>query len=202
MREVLTEKEVLKIFRDKGALLTGHFELTSGLHSVKYLQCAIVLQYPELAALLCGELAGRFGKESGKVDLVISPAIGGIVVGQEVARALKARAIFCERQGGKMCLRRGFRIARGQRVLVVEDVITTGGSVMEVIDLAREAGGEVVGIGALVDRSSQEIDFGVKKVTLLTLDISNYRPPRCPLCKKGVPLVKPGSRGRGTRIAK
>lgn len=192
---MLTEKEVLKIFRDKGALLTGHFELASGLHSAKYLQCAIVLQYPELAVLLCAELAGRFGQEPGKVDLVISAAIGGIIVGQEVARALKAKAIFCERQEGKMRLRRGFRIARGQRVLVVEDVITTGGSVVEVIDMTREAGGQVVGIGALVDRSGQEVDFGVKKATLLTLDIPNYRPPRCPLCKRGIPLVKPGSKG-------
>lgn len=195
MREVLTEDEVLKIFQDKGALLAGHFELTSGLHSGKYLQCAIVLQYPELAEKLCKELADRFKQGSQPIELVISPAIGGIIVGQEVARTLGARAIFCERKEGEMRLRRGFQVDKGQRVLVVEDVITTGGSVREVIDLVKKAGGEVVGVGALVDRSGKEIDFGVRTVALLTLDIPNYKPSACTLCKKGFPLVKPGSKG-------
>jgi orotate phosphoribosyltransferase len=190
---MLTEERILDIFTKTGVLKEGHFLLTSGRHSNRYLQCAQVLQYPNYTEELCSQIA-RFFKDQ-EVDLVIGPAVGGILLSYEVARQLGLRAVFAEREGGKMTLRRGFQIAPGQRVLVIEDVVTTGGSVKEVIDLVQEVGGEVVGVGLLVDRSGGTVDFGVPTYPLVRLEVESYSPEQCPLCKDGVePAVKPGSR--------
>jgi orotate phosphoribosyltransferase len=188
----MTEKELLAVFKERGALLEGHFLLSSGLHSNRYIQCARVLQYPDLATELGKELAGFF--KNNQIDLVVGPALGGVLVAHEVGRALGVRSIFAERQDGKMTLRRGLEINDGERVLVVEDVVTTGGSIQEVIDLVREHDGIVCGACALVDRHSKELDFGVPFHQLLKLEIETYSPDSCPICEQGVPLVKPGSR--------
>ncbi|MGB9792516.1 MAG: orotate phosphoribosyltransferase [Thermacetogeniaceae bacterium] len=188
----MNEQDILKIFHVCGALLEGHFLLTSGLHSNRYIQCAKVLQYPEKAALLGTELAAFFRDLD--VDVVVGPALGGILVAHEVARALRTRAIFAERENGVMTLRRGFVVERGERALVVEDVVTTGGSTREVIKLVEDSGAEVVGVGALVDRHTGALDFGVPFHALLRLEIATYHPENCPLCGEGIPLVKPGSR--------
>jgi len=195
----LNQREILEIFQKCGALLSGHFRLSSGLHSGKYLQCALVLQYPNLAEQLCGELASKFKLGGSKIDAVVSPAMGGIIVGQEVAKVLGCRALFCEREEGKMKLRRGFEIGRGERVVIVEDVITTGGSVKEIVEIVKGMEGEVEGIGAIVDRSkpflSDELaSLNLPLNSLLRIDIETYSPEECPICKKGIPLDKPGSR--------
>ena len=195
----LTEREVLEIFQKSGALLSGHFRLSSGLHSDKYLQCALVLQYPDLAEKLCNQLASRLELRGSKIDAVISPAIGGIIVGQEVAKVLGCRAIFCEREEGKMKLRRGFEIRKEERVVVVEDVITTGGSVKEIVEIVQGMGGKVEGIGVIVDRSKPSLSDELATLnlplnSLLRIDIETYSPEECPICKKGIPLQKPGSR--------
>lgn len=200
---MLTSKEVLAIFGEREAYLEGHFQLSSGLHSGRYLQAALVLQYPSDAAKLCRSLAYLF--EGLKVEAVISPAIGGIVVGQKVAEILEARAIFAEREKGYFTLRRGFKVNPGERVLVVEDVMTTGGSVGEIVRLVEFSGGTVVGVGCLVDRSGGKIFFDLKSgkgllqrriypKSLVSLEIQAYSKTECPLCKEAVPLVKPGSR--------
>jgi orotate phosphoribosyltransferase len=189
---MLTQEEATEIFKKANALLTGHFKLTSGRHSNRYMQCAQVLQYPHYASKLCDSLAEKFAGK--KVDVVIGPAMGGIVVAYEVARALGVRAIFTEREQGVMTLRRGFNIDKNEKVLVVEDVITTGGSVKEVIDVVKATGAEIVGVGVLVDRSNGQVDFGLPTEAILRLDIKSYQPEECPLCKEGLPLVKPGSR--------
>lgn len=188
----MTENEVLKIFHDHSALLEGHFILSSGLHSDGYLQCALVLQYPRVAEQLCSELAARL-RHLG-ASAVAAPALGGVIVAHEVARALGVRAIFTERQDSAMTLRRGFSFAPGEPALVVEDVITTGGSTRETIACVERAGGRVVGVGALADRSGGTAEFSVPKAALAALTVRNYRPVDCPLCKSGVPAVKPGSR--------
>ena len=195
----MTEREVLEIFQKSGALLSGHFRLSSGLHSSEYLQCALVLQYPDLAEKLCNQLASRLNLRGSKIDAVVSPAIGGIIVGQEVAKVLGCRAIFCEREEGKMKLRRGFEIRKEERVIVVEDVITTGGSVKEIVEIVRGEGGEVEGIGVIVDRSKPSLldELATQNLSLnslLRIDIETYSPEECPICKKGIPLQKPGSR--------
>lgn len=188
----MNEQEIMKIFHDCGALLEGHFLLTSGLHSNRYIQCARVLQYPDIASTLGAELAAFF--RDLRVNVVVGPAIGGILVAQEVARALKTRALFAEREQGVMALRRGFAVERGERVVVVEDVVTTGGSTREVIKVMEDYGAEVVGIGALVDRHTGALDFEVPFHALLRLEIATFSPESCPLCREGLPLVKPGSR--------
>ena len=188
----MSKEEVLNLFKETGALLEGHFRLTSGLHSPHYFQCAKVLQYPQHAQKLCWEIACYFMTE--KINLVIGPALGGIIVAQEVARLLSARSIFAEREDNKMTLRRGFEIKPGERVLVVEDVVTTGGSIMEVIDLVQKASAHLVGVGFLVDRSQQRASFDVPKFSVIEMDVVTYQPDACPLCKKGIPVVKPGSR--------
>lgn len=188
----MDNKEILKIFEQTGALLTGHFLLTSGLHSEQYFQCAKVLQYPDIAADLCSQLATSFSDK--KISAVIAPAIGGIVVGHEVARALGVRAIFAERAEGKMELRRGFAIEKDEPILVVEDVVTTGGSVKEVIALVQESGGRPVGVGCLVDRSQGTVDFGLEFHPLVSLHVKTVSPETCHLCKQNIPVVKPGSR--------
>jgi orotate phosphoribosyltransferase len=194
----LNKKEVMTIFKEKRALLEGHFELSSGLHSEKYLQAALVLQYPRLAARLCASLAHFFRNKGTQV--VISPALGGIVVGQKVAEVLEARAIFAEKDKEKFTLRRGFRISPGEKVLVVEDVITTGGSVKEIIKIVEESKGEVVGVGCLINRSYNKMSLitkgkiKIEPKSLLSLKIKTYSQARCPLCKKGVSLIRPGSK--------
>jgi len=185
--------DVIKAFDKAGALLKGHFSLSSGLHSGQYLQCALLLRYPQYAKRLCGKLATRFKHE--KIDLVIGPAYGGIIVAHELARALNVRAIFTERKDGLMQLRRNFSIRKGERVLVAEDVVTTGKSVKELIKAIRPYGPRIVGIAALIDRSGKSSPFGkIPFKGLKKINIKVYSPGKCPLCKQKVPLVKPGSR--------
>ena len=192
----MRNEEVIERFRRTGALLEGHFVLTSGLHSPNYLQCALILQYPAEAAAFGAALAGRF-KGQGVVT-VAAPAIGGIVIGYEVARAFGVRSLWTEReQNGRMALRRGFTVRPGETVLVVEDVITTGGSTRETIDTLRAAGARVVGAASIIDRSGGRADVGVPRVALATLDVPALAPAACPLCAQGVPAVKPGSRKDG-----
>ncbi|HAL55851.1 MAG TPA: orotate phosphoribosyltransferase [Bacteroidetes bacterium] len=189
----LPRDQVLDIFRETKALLEGHFQLTSGLHSSQYFQCARVLQYPKFLHLFAGEIARHF--EYADVEAVISPAIGGIVVGTEVGRMLGARTLFSERKDGKMELRRGFELHSGERVLVVEDVVTTGGSVFEVVEITKQANARLAGVGYIVDRSNGKIKFDSKHFSVLQMDVIAYRPEECPLCGEGIPVVKPGSRG-------
>ena len=188
----MTPKEVLELFEKSGALLKGHFKLSSGLHSEKYLQCALVLQYPDIAERLSKALANKFSGE--KIDVVIGPALGGVTLAYEVARAIGRRGLFTERQDGKMVLRRGFSISQGEKVLVVEDVVTTGGSTKEVIDLVKSFGADVIGVGSIIDRSSAGIDFGAPFKPLAKVDVETFEEGKCPLCKKQAPITKPGSR--------
>ena len=190
-------ESVLELFRSTGAYLEGHFRLTSGLHSAEYLQCALVLQHPAAAERLGRWLAQELRTLApGKIDLVAAPALGGLIIGHEVARALGTRFVFTERDAatGKMTLRRGFTVAPGETAVVVEDVITTGGSTADVIDVLRAAGGRVEAAGSLVDRSGGRADVGVPRVALATLQIAAHHLEECPLCARGIPLAKPGSR--------
>jgi len=191
----MTQEEVLDIYKSTGALLTGHFLLSSGLHSEKYLQSALVLQQPAIATRLCAALAERF-KQS-RVDVVIAPALGGVFVSHETARALGVRALFAERVNGELTLRRGFTIKPGERVLVVEDVITTGKSTKETITVVQNSGGTVIAAASLIDRSGGKAAIGVPYSSLVTLDVPSYTAETCPLCKAGSKPVKPGSRGLG-----
>lgn len=185
--------EVTRLFQACGAWLEGHFVLSSGLHSHEYLQCALILQHPTLASRVCQALAQRFlGDE---ITCVAAPALGGIVVGYETARHLGVRSVFAERQDGKLQFRRGFAVDPKDRVLVVEDVVTTGGSVDELITLVNNAGATVVGVGSLVDRSNGWASFDVKFHALMSMESKTFPPSDCPLCKEGVPMAKPGSRG-------
>jgi len=188
----ISVEEGMNILEKTGVLRKGHFLLTSGLHSDQYLQCALLLQYPQYAEPVCRALAAPFADQ--RVDVVIGPALGGIVVAYETARALGARYIHAEREEGVMTLRRGFAIQPGERVLVVEDVVTTGGSVKEVIHLVKQAGGELVGVASIVDRSGGRADFGVPFRPFIRLNVATYTPEDCPLCRTGLPAEKPGSR--------
>jgi orotate phosphoribosyltransferase len=188
----MTRDELLDLYRRSGALLEGHFRLTSGLHSPGYLQCALVLQHPQQAEALGRAIADRVRALGPTV--VLSPALGGVVIGQEVGRALGVRAIFAERQDGKLTLRRGFTLDGADRVLVVEDVMTTGGSTRETIDVAKAAGAQVVGTASIVDRSGGTIRFDVPYCSLLEIALPTYEAGACPLCAQGLPVVKPGSR--------
>jgi orotate phosphoribosyltransferase len=190
----MTKEEVLKLLKDTGALLEGHFQLSSGLHSPQYFQCAKVLQYPQHAEVLCRGIAQHF--KGMKVDVVISPALGGIVVGQEVARQLGARSIFAERADGILQLRRGFEIKTAERVLACEDVVTTGGSIGEVLDIVKKRGGSIVGQACIVDRTGGEPEPGQREplFSLLKMDVVTCKPAECLLCRQNIPLVKPGSR--------
>jgi orotate phosphoribosyltransferase len=193
----MDRQEALAIFKQSGALLEGHFQLTSGLHSNQYFQCAKVLQYPQHTTVLCEDIAAQFRDKS--IDVVVAPAMGGIVVGQEVGRLLNARTLFTERKDGEMQLRRGFEIRSGERVLVCEDVVTTGGSVVEVIRIVSGRGGIVSGVGFIVDRSGGRVRFDVaeggRQHAVLHMDVVAFKPEECPLCKQGSRAEKPGSRG-------
>ena len=188
---------ILDLFRRTGAYLEGHFRLTSGLHSGEYLQCALVLQYPthaeNLGRLLADALRAQIGRD---VGLVVSPALGGLIIGHEVARALGARFLFTERDAAtkQMALRRGFTVTPREPAVVIEDVITTGGSTHDVVEVLRAAGADVVGAGSIVDRSGGQADVGVPRVALATLQVAVYQPEDCPQCRAGIPVVKPGSR--------
>lgn len=188
----IAAEEVLDLFRRTGAFLEGHFQLSSGLHSPKYLQCALVLQHPNHAETLGRALAQAIGA---RVDLVASPALGGLIIGHEVARALGVRHIFAERDSQRrMVLRRGFAVQPGERALIVEDVITTGGSTLEVASVLRAMGAEVVAAASIIDRSGGAVDVGVPRAALATLAVETWTPEACPLCRSGSPAVKPGSR--------
>lgn len=187
-----TRDDLLDLFRKSGALLDGHFRLSSGLHSTGYLQCALVLQHPATAETLGRAIAERVRDR--RPTVVLSPALGGVVIGHEVGRALGVRAIFAERQDGVLTLRRGFVLGEKDRVLVVEDVLTTGGSTRETMQVATAAGGQVVGAASIVDRSGGAAAFDVPFEALLAIDLPTYQPESCPLCAQGLPVVKPGSR--------
>ncbi len=186
------EAEVARLYESEGALLRGHFRLSSGLHSGVYLQSALILQYPEEARRLGADLADRLRHLAPQT--VVAPALGGILVAHEVARALGVRGVFTEREEGRMTLRRGFALGERERCLVVEDVVTTGGSTREVIACVEAAGARVVGVGALVDRSGGRARFDQPFEALLRLSVPAYQPEDCPMCREGRPVVKPGSR--------
>jgi orotate phosphoribosyltransferase len=186
------EHKILDIFEKTGALLKGHFLLTSGRHSNVYFQCAKVLQYPDYCEMICRYIADHY--KSYGIDAVISPAIGGIIVGQEVARQLNKRSIFAEREEKALVLRRGFSLEKGERVLVCEDVVTTGGSVFEVIEIVKSCSAVVEGVGFIVDRSNGKVNFGFPQFSTVKIDAVSFSPEECSLCKQGVELVKPGSR--------
>ena len=188
----MTREEKIQLLTDAHVLQTGHFRLTSGRHSDRYMQCARVFENAKYSEAVCRDIADAYRGE--KIDLVIGPALGGIIITSEVARQLGTRNIFAERENGTMTLRRGFAIEPGARVLVVEDTITTGGSVREVIDLVREKGGVVVGVGSVVDRSNGKVDFGVPLHAFLSMEVESFGEEDCPLCKQGLPIIKPGSR--------
>ncbi len=187
----MTEKEILQIFKDSGALLEGHFVLTSGLHSPQYVEKFRVLEQPKYTEMLCKEMAGKFKDEG--VTVVVGPMTGGIILAHEVGKQLGTKAIFTERVDGKMKFRRGFTLSPADRVLIVEDIITTGGSVMEVIEEVKKYNPTIVGIGALVDRSNGKAEFGYPFKPLIKMDVVAYKTDECPLCKQNVPIAKPGS---------
>jgi len=189
--------DTLELFRKTGAYLTGHFRLTSGLHSSEYLQCALVLQFPAHAERLGRQLADILGPiVSESPQVVVSPALGGLIIGHEVARAFGARFLFTERNANtkKMTLRRGFQVTKGERAVVIEDVVTTGGSTADVVEVLRAAGAEVMAAGSIIDRSGGQADVGVPRAALTTLRAEAWDEAACQLCKQGIPIIKPGSR--------
>ena len=197
----MDQDRILQHFRDTDALLDGHFVLSSGLHSPSYLQCARALQYPydasnyghSIAAAAVEDMTKK-GIEPQHIKTVVSPAIGGLVIGYEVAKALNVRFIWTERKEGVMSLRRGFKISKGEKMFVVEDVITTGGSVRECIEVLEENGADVLAGASIIDRSGGKTDIGVPRISLVELDVPSYDPADCPLCTQNIPAVKPGSR--------
>lgn len=190
---MISQETVKEVLIKAEVLLEGHFLLTSGRHSDKYMQCAKLLQYPEYSETIAAAIAQNFKDE--QIDIVIAPAIGGIIIGYEVARQLKVKNMFAERVDGKMTLRRNFEIPEGAKVLVVEDVVTTGGSVKEVMEVVKQQGGQVIGVGVIVDRSNGAVDFGVPCRAALSMEVVSYAPEECPICKNtDLPVVKPGSR--------
>ena len=188
----MSEVNMLEIFKNTGALKEGHFLLSSGLHSGQYVQCALVLQHPQYAEQMGKAIAERFKADG--ITVVAGPAIGGIVIAHEVARGVGVRCVFGERENGKMTLRRGFTVDKGDKVLIVEDVITTGGSLKELAEFIKGIGAGLTGAASIIDRSSVSPDFGVKTEYLVKLDIKTFSPEDCPLCKDGSKAVKPGSR--------
>ncbi|CAN5584229.1 orotate phosphoribosyltransferase [soil metagenome] len=193
LRQIVRTEDVIERFRATGALLEGHFVLTSGLHSANYLQCALVLQHPEEAERFGRSIAEHFKQNN--IQLVASPAIGGIVIGHEVARQLGARFIWTERENGEMTLRRGFSVSPGENTIVVEDVVTTGGSTRDTVSALQATGANVVAAASIIDRSGGDADVGVPRIALATLNVPSVEPSICELCKRGAAAVKPGSRG-------
>ena len=188
-----TQKRAEEILKEIQVLQEGHFLLTSGRHSNQYMQCARILEYPEYTVELSSFIAEEFKYD--KIDVVVGPAMGGIIFAYEIARQLGVKNLFAEREDGKMTLRRGFKVPKGARVLIAEDVITTGGSVREVMEIVEEQGGEVVGVALLVDRTNGSVDFGCKLKAAYTAEVVSYEAQLCPICKEGnIPLIKPGSR--------
>jgi orotate phosphoribosyltransferase len=197
MRLMTDTNAILQLFERTGAYLRGHFRLTSGMHSPEYLQCARVLAHPVYAAELGARLAQavRSLAPGRAIGVVVAPALGGVIIGHEVARALGTRFLFTEREaGGQMTLRRGFSVEPGETALMIEDVVTTGGSSREVIEILRQAGAEVLAAGSIIDRSGGQVDLGVPRAALAVLKVVAYQPDQCPLCQQGIPVVKPGSR--------
>ena len=191
----MTEREVYDLLLETGAIMNGHFKLTSGLHSPHYVEKFNVLQHPELTEKLCKAMAERF--KSAQIETVVGPVTGGIILAHETGKALGTRAIFTERVDGVMTFRRGFSLREGERVLIVEDIVTTGGSIREVIDVVKRCGGVPVAVSMLVDRSGGKVTFdGVPSFALLHMDVETYNPEECPLCAEGVPLTKRGSTGK------
>lgn len=188
----MTQEEIIAVFEETGALLTGHFQLRSGLHSNRFFQAALVLQYPDKSAHLCAELAQKVANLG--ATAVISPAVGGLIVGQDVARALGVRAIFADKDNDNLILKRGFKIKPGEKVVVAEDVVTRGGRVQQTLDLVRSLGGIPVAAVAIVDRSSGNASFDVPFFSLLQLSLPAYEPANCPLCQEGHPIEHPGSK--------
>ncbi|NOY74336.1 MAG: orotate phosphoribosyltransferase [Kiritimatiellaeota bacterium] len=188
----MDDNEIMRRFKESGALLEGHFKLRSGLHSNRFFQAALLLQHPEVAGELCAELAAMFADAD--IESVISPAVGGLIVGHEMARALKTRAIFADKEEDALILKRGFAIKPGERVLVAEDVITRGGRVQQTVDLVESFGGVVAGIAVIVDRSGGTASFSSPYQSLMKLELETYEPEHCPLCADGVPIERPGSK--------
>ncbi|MBE6903945.1 MAG: orotate phosphoribosyltransferase [Ruminococcaceae bacterium] len=189
---MLSKERILEVLKEAGVLLEGHFLLTSGRHSNKYLQCAKIFQNTKYSEELCADLAEKFSDYG--IDVVIGPAMGAVQMAYEVSRHLKVRNYFAEREDGKMTLRRGFQIKEGEKVLIVEDVVTTGGSVKEVIEIVKQAGGVVAGVGSIVDRTGGKMDFGVPFQAVISMEVESWDADECPLCKEGTPAIKPGSR--------
>lgn len=192
----LNEQEVLEILKETGALQEGHFRLSSGLHSGNYVQCSQLLKFPKVAEKICSALAEKF--QDDHIEMVVGPAIGGILVAYEVARALDVPGIFAERENGQMTLRRGFHVEPGQRVAVIEDVLTTGGSAQEVVELLQSLGANVVTAGSIIDRTAgNTLKLKVPYQSLIALTFETYTEDQCPLCQAGLPIIKPGSRPTG-----
>ncbi len=188
----MTEEQILEHFKSTDALLEGHFILSSGLHSPKYLQCALALQYPTDAARFGRAIAEYYADAN--IECVASPAIGGLIIGYEVAKALNVRFIWTERENGVMTVRRGFRVKKDERILVVEDVITTGGSTRECITALEKHDAKIVAAASIIDRSNGAAEVGVQRISLVSLDVPSYKTEDCPLCERGDEAVKPGSR--------
>ena len=188
----MNKDEIMTRFKEAGALLDGHFKLRSGLHSNRFFQAALLLQHPDIAGELCAELAAKFADSD--IQVVISPAVGGLIVGHEMGKALKTRAIFADKVDDELVLKRGFSIAKGERVLVAEDVVTRGGRVQQTVDLVKEHGGVVAGIAVIVDRSGGNASFDVPHEILMRLELETYEADNCPLCAAGTPIERPGSK--------
>lgn len=190
----MTKTEIERVFRECGALLTGHFLLSSGLHSDQYLEKFRVFERPEIHSKLISALLDNFRHQ--EIETALGPALGGVIMASEAARQLKVRAVYAEKEGSILTLRRGFRLNRGEKTLILDDIVTTGGSVKETIEIARRAGADIVGVGVLADRSGGKVDFGMKHYALMNLDLPVYKPELCPLCAEGLEITKPGSRQR------
>ncbi|MCK4223763.1 MAG: orotate phosphoribosyltransferase [candidate division Zixibacteria bacterium] len=193
--ETVDQNEIFEIFKKSGALLKGHFLLSSGLHSDIYFEKFQVLQHPEYVEILCRKLASLFKDDN--VEVVVGPTTGGVIIAYEVAKNLKTRSIFAETGDEGRIFKRGFDIKKGERTLIVDDILTTGGSIKEVIQLVKKHGGNIVGIGLLLDRSGGKVKFDYPLKALATTEVTNYRPEECPMCKRSEPLIKPGSRKMG-----
>ena len=190
----MNKSEILEILEKTNVLQEGHFLLTSGKHSNKYMQCALLFQYPEYSEKCCNALAEKINKNDVKIDLIVSPAVGGIIMGYQMSACMNVKNIFAERVDGKMTLRRGFKIEPGTNVMVCEDVVTTGGSVKEVVELVKASGANVVCVCSIVDRSKGTANFGTYYESLISVDFDTYEADNCPLCAQGTKAIKPGSR--------